>query len=332
MKVSAFVLVLSLIVWSNSVHAQNSLIGPGKGSVMNDQIYGRFLNWDRKATPSIVLRVHGAGVLQTFADISPSGEFELSLPEISPDKNFGSINCGDPSKGLIVVVSDFSLLTNLSGFTSPGRWDRGYSEIGMAVFSDEYFSKNIGKPGGKRANWLYSKTARNVEAGECNNSNNFSLDAGWNSFTIISGPSGGPHVYNPGLDKELGWYWSAFPEDIGSNAKSNRLKKSNSDEISEQAISEIAKVEKEWLLGKWNGVQIDTKLKMEVKASGDVWLESIEGGSKKTMDGKWALIEKEFTLTIKEGVLHFYIEQISENSFRLFGKDATSEIVFTRKN
>ncbi len=69
---------------------------------------------------------------------------------------------------------------------------------------------------------------------------------------------------------------------------------------------------------------------MDVKASGDVWLESIAGGSKKTMDGKWALIEKEFTLTIKEGVLHYYIEQISENSFRLFGKDATSEIVFKK--
>lgn len=50
------------------------------------------------------------------------------------------------------------------------------------------------------------------------------------------------------------------------------------------------------------------------------------------MDGKWALIEKEFTLTIKEGVLHFYIEQTAANSFRLFGKDATSDILFTRKN
>ncbi len=88
------------------------------------------------------------------------------------------MNCGDLSKGLIVVVSDFSLLTKLPGFTSPGRWDRGFSVIGMAMFSDEYFSKNIGKPGGRRANWLYSKTARTVDAQECNNSNSFSLEAG----------------------------------------------------------------------------------------------------------------------------------------------------------
>ena len=330
MRVFTCTFILFLISSFVSAHSQEGLIGPGKGSVIDDQLIGQFLNWNRKATPSIVLRVHGAGILQTFADISPSGEFKLPLPEIPPDKNFGSMNCGDLSKGLIVVVSDFSLLTKLPGFNSPGRWDRGFSTIGMASFCDDFFSKNIGKPGGKRANWLYSKTERIVEAGECNNSNSFKLEAGWNSFTIISGPSGGPHIYNPGLDKELGWYWSAFPEDIVSNKKSNRLKKSNSDEISEQAISEIAKVEKEWLIGKWNGVQIDTKLKMDVKASGNVWLESIEGGSKKAMDGKWALIEKEFTLTIKEGVLHFYIEQISENSFRLFGKDATSEIVFKK--
>ena len=297
-----------------------------------NQIIGQFLNWDRKATPSIVLRVHGAGILQTFADISTSGEFKLPLPEIPPDKNFGSMNCGDLSKGLIVVVSDFSLLTKLPGFTSPGRWDRGFSVIGMASFCDEFFSKNIGKPGGKRANWLYSKTARNVEVGECNNSNSFSLKAGWNSFTIVSGPSGGPHVYNSGLDEELGWYWSAFSEDIASKEITKSPQKSYSNEKSDKSLSEIAKVEKEWLIGKWNGVQIDTKFKLDVKPSGEVWLESIEGGSKKTIDGKWALIEKEFTLTIKEGVLHFYIEQTSEKSFRLFGKDATSDIVFKRNN
>jgi len=36
-------------------------------------------------------------------------------------------------------------------------------------------------------------------------------------------------------------------------------------------------------------------------------------------------------LDIKEGVLRFNIEQISETSFRLFGKAASSDIVFTRK-
>jgi hypothetical protein len=134
------------------------------------------------------------------------------------------------------------------------------------------------------------------------------------------------------LDADLGWYWSAFPEDAASNKITRSSKKLTSSELSEQTISEIAEVEAEWLFGKWDGVQIDTKLKMDVKPSGDMWLESIEGGRKKTMEGKWTLIEKEFTLTIKEGVLHFYIEQTSEMSFRLFGKDATSDIVFTRKN
>ncbi len=124
----------------------------------------------------------------------------------------------------------------------------------------------------------------------------------------------------------------AFPEDISSKDITKSQKKSSSNVKSEKSIFEIAKVEKEWLIGMWDGVQIDTKFKMDVKPSGDVWLESIEGGRKKTMDGKWTLIEKEFTLTIKESVLHFYIEQTSEKSFRLFGKDATSDIVFTRKN
>ena len=332
MKVFLCTLILILIVSCISVQSQDGLIGPGKGSAINDQLIGQFINWDRKATPSIVLRVHGAGILQTFADITTSGEFKLPLPEIPPDKNFGSMNCGDLSKGLIVVVSDFSLLTKLPGFNSPGRWDRGFSTIGMASFCDEYFSKNIGKPGGKRANWLYSKTARTVEAQECNNSNSFNLEAGWNSFTVVSGPSGGPHIYNPGLDEDLGWYWSAFPEDTESKETIKTPKNINSSETSEQAVSEIAEVEVEWLFGKWNGVQVDVELKIDLDPSGDVWLESIEGGRKKTMEGKWSLVNKEFVLNIKEGVLHFYIEQTSEKSFRLFGKDATSDIVFTRNN
>ncbi len=70
MKINSFTLALVLILWYSSIQAQDGLIGPGKGSVINNQIIGQFLNWDRKATPSIVLRVHGAGILQTFADIS----------------------------------------------------------------------------------------------------------------------------------------------------------------------------------------------------------------------------------------------------------------------
>jgi|GEM_PF-5434530 len=321
-----------LILISTSVFAQSGPVGPGKGSFKNNNLIGQLINWDRKATPVLVLRVNGAGMLQTFSDISAAGEFNIALPEIPQKGNYGTMNCGDLNKGPIVVVSDFSLLTTLQGFTSPGRWDRGLSVIGMAVYANKYFSENIGKPGGKRGYWLYSKTARTVEAGECNNSNNFQLEEGWNAFTLISGQSGGPHTYNRGLDDDLGWYWYAFPENIVQKNEEGSLNDSKPVNDSEQPNTVLSNVQEEWLFGEWDGVQIDTRIQLRLKPSGDVWLESIEGNRKKTMEGKWMLSKGEFILNIKEGELHFNIEQISETSFRLFGKDAVSDIVFNRKD
>lgn len=328
--VIAFVLII-LAPNSVSAQAQFGPVGPGKGSFEENHITGKFLNWDRKATPMLVLRVHGAGRLQTFAEISADGTFEIPLPEIPAEGNYGSLNCGDPGKGGIVVVTDFSLLTNLPGFTSPGRYDRGYSEIGMATFADDKFAKNIGKPGGRRANWLYSKAARTVEAGECNNTNSFQLQAGWNAFTVTSGSSGGPHTYKPGLDSDLGWYWYAFAEDAAQPSQPNPPQNSQPNENSDPPATGGTPVQPEWLHGEWNGVQMDTRIRMRLQASGDVWLESIESGRKKTMEGKWSLTGGEFVLDIKEGVMRFNIEQTSETGFRLFGKAARSDIVFTRK-
>lgn len=322
---------LIFLLLPNCVSAQSQPIGPGKGSFEKDHITGQFLEWDRKATPKLVLRVHGAGMLQTFADISPAGEFKLPLPEVPADKPFGSLNCGDPNKGPIVVAVDVSLLTTLPGFSSPGRWDQGFSVIGMAFYSDEAFSKDIGKPGGKRGHWLYSKVARIVEAGECNNTNSFPIEVGWNAFTVVSGPSGGPHTYKPGFDDDLGWYWSAFPENAAQRNQSPPAQSSDPVENPEQPVAGGSELPAGWLFGEWDGIQMDTRIHMRLQPSGDVWLESIESGRKKSMEGKWSLKDGEFVLDIKEGVLRFNIGQISETSFRLFGKAASSDIVFTRK-
>ena len=318
---------LMVLVAADYISAQSEPVGPGKVSFDGNIISGKFLNWDRKATPMLVLRIHGAGKLQTFADISSNGAFKLQLPKIPADGNYGSMNCGSPDKDPIVVATDISLLTKLPGFSSPGRWDRGYSVIGMALLADKKFSENIGKPGGKRAHWLYSKVSRTVEAGECNNTNSFTVGTGWNVFFVISGPGGGPHTYKSGLDEDLGWYWYAFPEDItkGNSTKEDSDDKKNSDEPATNGIKA------DWLVGEWNGVQQDTRIYLELKPSGEVQLESIESGRKKTGEGKWSLNNGEFVLDIKEGTLQFNIERTSETTFRLFGKDAVSDIVFERK-
>lgn len=323
---------LLLIAFTSSISSQSKPVGPGEYSFDEEFITGEFIDWDRSATPKLVLRVHGAGMLQTFSDISPDGKFKLPLPEVPAGKNFGTKWCGDFNKGHIIVVSDFSLLTTLSGFTSPGRWDSGYSQIGMAVLSDEYFSKNIGKPGGKRAYWLFSEVPRTVDAGECNNKNSFEIAKGWNAFTLIVGKDGGPHTYEPGLDNDLGWYWYAFSEDINQSSATDTLENSNSDKEDEESPQGDLNLKADWLIGKWDGVQVDVKIKMHIKPSGDVWLESIENNKTKSLDGKWTLKNGEFILEITEGTLKFNIEKTSENGFRLFGKDASSEILFTRSN
>lgn len=330
---SFYIILISLLIilLSKSVHPQSEPIGPGNGSFDGNYIFGQFLNWDRNATPKLVLRLQGAGILQTFSDISASGEFKLPLREVPDDQNYGTKGCGDFSKGPILVAADISLLTTLKGFSSPGKWDNGLSEIGMAVFSDEKFSKNISKPGGRRAYWLYSKVKRIVEAGECNNSNAFPIEKGWNAFTLVSGPGGGPHIYNPGLDDDLGWYWYAFPEDLNQGVSPETKTNAKIDENTDETGSVESEIESDWLVGEWNGVQVDVRIQMRLQSSGNVWLESIENGHKKTMEGKWSLTKGEFLLNIKEGEMQFNIQQTSETSFRLYGKDASSDIVFVRK-
>ncbi len=325
-----FLAPLALHPSSASAQSQTKMIGPGKGGLEENHIVGLFAAWDRKATPMLVLRVHGAGMLQTFAEISPAGEFKLALPEVPAGKGFGSLTCGTPGTDGIVVVTDFSLLTNLPGFSSPGKWDRGLSTIGMATFSDAAFSSKIGSPGSRRANWLYSESARDVDAGECNNTNGFHLEPGWNAFTVTSGPSGGPHTYSAGLEDDLGWYWYAFPEDMAETKVSAPAQTSGQDASSEQTAAGGADVTAEWLHGEWSGVQVDVQMQMRLEPSGEVWLESIENGRRKVMEGKWTLADGEFSLTIPEGVLAFNVEMTSENGFRLFGKAASSDLRFTR--
>jgi len=212
----------------------------------------------------------------------------------------------------------------------PGRWDREHSVIGGAFFSDDNFGKNIGKEGGRRAQWLHSHVERTVEAGECNNVNAFHLEVGWNAFTVVSGPSGGPHVYNAGLDSDLGWYWYGCPEKLNEANEG-----SDSEEPDDSAAQPVAgdPIESaEWLFGEWSGVQSDTTMEMHLQPSGDVWLESIEGRSKKILEGKWSLNGEEFVLEIPEGKLVFGIRQTSKSGFRLSGEMTGGiDIVFERK-
>jgi hypothetical protein len=90
-------------------------------------------------------------------------------------------------------------------------------------------------------------------------------------------------------------------------------------------------VEAAWLAGEWQGVQVDVRMQMRLQPSGAVWLESIEGGRKQTLEGTWSLTNGEFVLAVQGGMLRFNIKRTSETGFRLFGKDASSDIVFTRK-
>ncbi len=330
MKPFSIVFAFLLFVPACSAQSQSGPQGPDQGGMEDNFILGQFVDWDRKATPTLVLRIHGAGRLQTFADISDSGEFKLTLPEVPAKGNYGSVNCRSLTKGLIVVATDISLLTQLPGFSSPGRWDQGYSQIGMALFADETFSMNIGKASGKRAHWMFSLKERSVEVDECNNANSFQLDADWNAFTVVSGPSGGPHIYHTGLDDELGWYWYAFPEDMAKGVPLSSSQAQDSVESTQKTRPDASEIKAEWLLGEWTGVQADVQMQMQLKPSGGVWLESEKNGRMKTMKGNWSLSDGEFVLDIEEGELRFNIEKSSETSFRLFGKAASSEIVFTR--
>ncbi len=187
-------------------------IGPGEASFDGVSIRGRLADWRREATPTLLLSAPGNRVLRVFADIAGDGAFALVLPTIDDDTPLGSTVCGDPGKPRITVLFDVELLTPLDGFTTPDEHHGGLSVIGMAILADAAFANDIGAPGTRRVQWFASREARSVGVGECNNVNAFDLLAGWTPVTLVSGPSGGPHTYHPGIEEGLGWYWWAFPE------------------------------------------------------------------------------------------------------------------------
>jgi len=187
-------------------------IGPGEASLDGNAMQGRLADWQREATPTLVLSAPGNRVLRVFADIASDGSFALVLPAIADDTPLGSTVCGEPGKPPITVLFDVELLTPLKGFTTPDELHRGLSVIGMALLADAEFATNIGAPGTRRVQWFASREARTVAVGECNNDNAFDLLAGWTPVTLVSGPSGGPHTYHPGIEEGMGWYWWAFPE------------------------------------------------------------------------------------------------------------------------
>lgn len=188
-------------------------IGPGAATLDGNTMRGQLADWQREATPSLLLSAPGNRVLHVFADIASDGSFALVLPAIDDDTPLGSTVCGDPSKPRITVLFEVELLTPLEGFTTPDELRRDLSVIGMAILADEAFANDIGAPGTRRVQWFASREARSVEVGECNNVNAFELLAGWTPVTLVSGPGGGPHTYRPGIEEGLGWYWWAFPED-----------------------------------------------------------------------------------------------------------------------
>lgn len=189
-------------------------IGPGEAMTEGGVFYGRFADWQREATPTLLLSAPGNRVLYVFADIATDGSFALVLPAIGDDTPLGSTICGYPGKPRITVLSEVELLTPLEGFTTPDDRHNGLSVIGMAIVADAAFANDIGAPGTRRLQWFASLDARSVELGECNNANAFELDSGWTPVTVVYGPSGGPHMYHPGIEDGLGWYWWAFPETL----------------------------------------------------------------------------------------------------------------------
>jgi outer membrane protein OmpA-like peptidoglycan-associated protein len=119
--------------------------------------------------------------------------------------------------------------------------------------------------------------------------------------------------------------------DAARKASSHRGPHVDTEHVATTGAVAGSEVRSDWLIGEWNGVQIDTRMHMRVQATGDVWIQSVEGGREKTVEGRWQLKDAEFTLDIPEGTLQFSIEKLSTTSFRLFGKAASSDIVFTRK-
>jgi hypothetical protein len=186
-------------------------VGPGPVEVGEGTVAGRFLDWDRPGTPTLVLHGFGRG-LRLFADIAEDGAFELLLPPIDDATPLGTIPCHPPGGAPVAQLTEVTLLTPLAGFTSPSEADRGLSAIGRAALADAAFAADIASPGSRRVVWIASRVAQTFEPGACNNVEPFDVAAGWTPVTITYGPSGGPHHLNPGVPDDVGWYWWAFLE------------------------------------------------------------------------------------------------------------------------
>lgn len=189
-------------------------VGPGPAEVGDEVVAGRFVEWDRPGTPTLVLHGFGRG-LRVFADIAVDGAFELVLPAIESGTPLGSVPCNAIGGSPVSQLTEVSLLTPLEGFTTPSEADRGLSVIGMAALADAAYAARIASPGSRRVAWIASRVAQTFEAGTCNNAEPFDVVVGWTPVTITFGPSGGPHHLTPGVPDDVSWYWWAFVEPSG---------------------------------------------------------------------------------------------------------------------
>lgn len=305
--------LLGLMVVNCNLAQTLGPIGPGQGSVDGTTIIGEFTQWNRQATPKLVLRPAGPG-LKVFADIDASGRFVLDLPELTAETTFSGKGCGDPGQGQVSILNTIDLLTPLEGFGTPSDANQGLSVIGMAAFVDEVYANDIGVAGGKRLELFSSPTDRTLAAGECNNLNPIELKAGWTAVTQISGGSGGPHTYEQGVDPSLSWYWWAFKEPTASEVPS----------IETEPLPEATLVPAttELLTGQWNALEFDGKMDLSFNADGTAVFESSEGGGE-VIEGSWTLTNGTASLQL-DGVGELNIEVRDNASLKLF--DASNNI------
>jgi len=316
-----YLLILLGFVVIQSSHAQYlGPIGPGEGSIAATTLKGEFAQWNRQATPSLVLRTAGPG-LKVFADIDASGSFTLTLPEFTAETIFGQKGCGDPSKGPVSILNSIDLLTPLEGFGSPSEANQGLSVIGMALFADEAYIKDIGIKGGKRLEFFSSPQARTLEVGECNNLNPIELKAGWTAVTQISSGNGGPHSYDQGVDSTMSWYWWAFQEAQAPNDEPNT-------ETPALPEASIIPATTDSLIGEWNALEFEGKMDLTFDASGEVLFESSEGNGQ-MIKGSWAINEGTALLEL-EGVGGLDIELRSNNSLSVSDSSNGINLEFIR--
>jgi hypothetical protein len=287
-------------------------VGPGPIAFDGAVIEGRFADWDRTATPRLVLQAPGNRVLRPFADIAPDGGFVIALPEIGPDTPLGSTVCGAPGKERITVLFDIDLLTPLDGFTTPSEANGGLSVIGTAVAADAEFATAIGAPGTRWVQWFASLAPRTVEVGECNNTNAFEIGAGWTAVTVESGPSGGPHSYRPGIEEGIGWYWWAFSESVA------------------ESPPPAPREQPAWMVGSWQGVQGDTIVVVTLEADGVGSLEATEGGRSDRFEGPWSIGGGLFQLDTAQGPFMLQFEAGGEVGFTLYPERDGPGIPFVR--